>query len=240
MCASIGPRTTSPIAQTVGRVFPGLFKSMDQMPEALRAHLRYPEDIFALQTAMYSTFHMTNPAVFYNKEDQWEVPAIDVAGVAKPMEPYYTIMRLPGEKSEEFILLSPFNPSKKDNMIAWMAARSDGSHYGKLISYNFPKQKLVYGPSQIESRINQNPAISQQLTLWDQRGSSVIRGNLLEDIGGDGVKPWGCDGVLVERNRLRGANQRIETQKGSLRNLARIMFSSLLARRFSRLMSVQV
>jgi hypothetical protein len=168
-----------PIALTLGRIFPGLLKSIDQMPEDLRAHLRYPEDIFTLQTAMYSTYHMTNPAVFYNKEDQWEVPTIDGEGRPAQMRPYYTIMRLPGERDAEFIQMLPFTPRRKDNLAAWMVARSDGEHYGKLFVFPFPKQKVVYGPRQIVARVNQDQVISPQITLWNQQGSEVIQGTLL-------------------------------------------------------------
>jgi uncharacterized membrane protein (UPF0182 family) len=128
---------------------------------------------------MFATFHMRDPQVFYNKEDPWTIPRRPVEGQDREMEPYYTIMRLPGEKHEEFILLVPFNPARRDNMIAWMAARSDGDHYGKVLVYNFPKQKLIYGPRQIEARIDQDAFISQQLTLWRQSGSQVVRGSLL-------------------------------------------------------------
>jgi uncharacterized membrane protein (UPF0182 family) len=123
---------------------------------------------------------MTHPAVFYNKEDQWEVPAIESTGTATtPMEPYYTIMRLPGERDEEFIQMLAFTPRRKDNLAAWMVARSDGEHYGKLFVFQFPKQKLVYGPRTIAARINQDQAISPQITLWNQQGSEVIQGTLL-------------------------------------------------------------
>jgi uncharacterized membrane protein (UPF0182 family) len=122
---------------------------------------------------------MEDPQVFYNKEDLWAVPRRTVEGRDREMEPYFTIMRLPGESKEEFILLTLFNPSRRDNMIAWLAARSDPPNYGRLIVYNFPKQKLVYGPRQIDARIDQDPLISQQLSLWNQRGSTVIRGSLL-------------------------------------------------------------
>ncbi|MDO8834607.1 MAG: UPF0182 family protein, partial [Vicinamibacterales bacterium] len=132
-----------------------------------------------IQSAMYSTYHMTNPAVFYNKEDQWEVPAIDVAGAARPMEPYYTIMRLPGVPDPEFIQMLPFTPRRKDNLAAWMVARSDGEHYGRLLVFQFPKQKVVFGPRQIVARINQDQVISPQITLWNQQGSEVIQGTLL-------------------------------------------------------------
>ncbi len=168
-----------PLAVTLGRVFPDLLKSLDDMPENLRRHVRYPEDIFTIQTAMYSTYHMTNPAVFYNKEDQWEVPAIDTDGRPAVMRPYYTIMKLPSEQDAEFIQMLPFTPRRKDNLAAWMVARSDGARYGQLAVFQFPKQKLVFGPRQIVARINQDQVISPQITLWNQQGSQVIQGTLL-------------------------------------------------------------
>lgn len=171
---------TDPLIQVYARLFPGVFRPLSAMPEDLRSHIRYPEQFFSIQAAMYSTFHMTDPRVFYNKEDVWRVAQSAARGAASPMTPYYTIMKLAevGTK-EEFILMVPFTPSKKDNMIAWMAARCDEPNYGKVLVFTFPKQKLIYGPQQIESRIDQDPVISPQLTLWDQHGSSVIRGTLL-------------------------------------------------------------
>jgi uncharacterized membrane protein (UPF0182 family) len=145
----------------------------------LRGHLRYPEDIFRVQTYIYTTYHMAAPQVFYNKEDLWQIPLLQTGAGENPMAPYYTIMRLPQEKKEEFILMLPFTPGRKDNLSAWMVARSDGENYGRLVVYRFPKQKLVYGPRQIVARINQDAEISRQVSLWDQRGSQVIQGNLL-------------------------------------------------------------
>jgi hypothetical protein len=168
-----------PIVRVYGAAFAGLVKPLASMPADLQRHIRYPEDFFAIQARKYATYHMEDPQVFYNKEDLWAVPRRTVEGRERDMEPYYTIMRLPGEQKEEFILLTLFNPSRRDNMIAWLAARSDPPHYGRLIAYNFPKQKLVYGPRQIDARIDQDPVISQQLSLWNQRGSTVIRGSLL-------------------------------------------------------------
>ena len=136
-------------------------------------------DFFSIQARKYATYHMLDPQVFYNKEDLWAVPRRAIEGRDRDMEPYYTIMRVPGESREEFVLLTLFNPSRRDNMIAWLAARSDPPNYGRLIVFNFPKQKLVYGPRQIDARIDQDPVISQQLSLWNQRGSQVIRGSLL-------------------------------------------------------------
>jgi uncharacterized membrane protein (UPF0182 family) len=148
------------------------------MPADLKRHIRYPLNIFDIQSRVYSTYHMEDPQSFYNREDQWEIPALGAEG-KEVMESYYTIMKLPGEKKEEFILMLPFNPKKKDNLAAWMVARSDGDEYGKMIVYRFPKDRLVYGPKQIVARINQDTDISRQISLWDQRGSQVIQGNLL-------------------------------------------------------------
>ncbi len=169
-----------PIAATYQRIFPSLFRPLSAMPEDLRRHVRYPEALFSIQTSMYTTFHMTNPAVFYNKEDQWDVPAIE-GSEAQPerMEPYYTIMKLPGEDTAEFIQMVPLTPRRKDNLAAWMVARSDGEHYGKLFVFRFPKQKVVFGPRQVVARINQDQVISPQITLWNQQGSEVIQGTLL-------------------------------------------------------------
>lgn len=168
-----------PVVQAYGKGFPGLFKPMTAMPDALRSHVRYPQDLFKVQARMYATYHMRDPQVFYNKEDLLSIPIRKVGEQEREMEPYYTIMRLPGEAQEEFVLLLPFTPNNRDNMRAWLAARSDGSHYGKLLALNFPKAKLIYGPNQIDARIDQDAYISQQLSLWGQRGSQVIRGSLL-------------------------------------------------------------
>ena len=148
------------------------------MDPDLKSHLRYPHYLFDIQARIYATYHMTNPQTFYNREDVWEIPA-NLQSTKKDMESYYTIMRLPGEKKEEFILMIPFTPQKKDNMAAWMAVKCDFPDFGKFVVYRFPKQRLVYGPKQIESRINQDPEISRQLSLWDQRGSKVTLGTLL-------------------------------------------------------------
>jgi uncharacterized membrane protein (UPF0182 family) len=168
-----------PMIKVYERIFPGVFRPLGAMPTDLRAHIRYPEDIFSVQTYIYSVYHMNNPQIFYNKEDLWEIPALASASGQQAMSPYYIIMRLPQEKREEFILMLPFTPNRKDNLSAWMVARSDGDNYGQLMVYRFPKQKLVYGPKQITARINQDAEISRQLSLWDQRGSQVIQGTLL-------------------------------------------------------------
>ena len=168
-----------PLIRAWARAFPRLFTPFERMPANLRAHVRYPEDLFTLQAKMYGTYHMQDPQVFYNKEDLWTIPRLTQEGRDREMEPYFTIMRLPGGKAEEFVLLSGFNPARRDNMIAILAARSDAPNYGGLIVYTFPKQKLVYGPRQIDARVNQDPVISAQFSLWNQQGSRVLRGSLL-------------------------------------------------------------
>jgi uncharacterized protein len=169
-----------PIIKVYARIFPGVFQPLAEMPEGPRAHIRYPEAFFSIQASKFATYHMTDPRVFYNKEDLWRVAQSAARGPAAPMTPYYTIMKLADVgKEEEFILMVPFTPARKNNMIAWMAARCDAPNYGKVVVFTFPKQKLIYGPQQIESRIDQDTAISQQLTLWGQGGSTVIRGTLL-------------------------------------------------------------
>jgi uncharacterized membrane protein (UPF0182 family) len=168
-----------PVVQTYQRIFPSLFRPIDSMPASLRNHIRYPEDLFILQASVYGTYHMKDPEVFYNKEDLWSFPKESQRGQTTTMQPYYTIMRLPGESREEFILMLPMVPNNRDNMIAWLAARCDGPNYGKVIEFAFSKEKLIYGPAQVEARIDQDTTISQQLSLWNQTGSRVIRGNLL-------------------------------------------------------------
>jgi len=172
---------SDPVVATYQRIFPLLFKPFGAMSEDLRKHVRYPEDLFLIQAKVYRAYHMDSPEVFYNREDLWEFPrepsSFDGTDGGE-MAPYYIIMRLPGETRAEFFLLLPMVPSQRQNMIAWLAVRCDPPDYGKLIAYQFPKDKLIYGPSQIEARINQNTEISQQISLWNQMGSRVIRGNL--------------------------------------------------------------
>lgn len=171
---------TDPLIQTYAKMFPKQFKSYDLMSDDLKKHIRYPVDLFKVQSTIYSTYHMNDATVFYNKEDAWQTP-YEIYGVGQqvPVEPYYIIIKLSGEEKGEFVLMSGFTPIKKDNMIAWMAARCDGENYGKLLLYKFPKEKLIYGPLQIEAKFDQDSEISQQITLWSQQGSSVTRGNLL-------------------------------------------------------------
>lgn len=199
-----------PVIKTYAGIFPEMFKPLNSMPEDLRMHLRYPQDLFSIQASLYAMYHMQDPQIFYNKEDLWNIPVKGAGGgIEAAMEPYYTIMRLPGEEHEEFILLIPFTPSRRDNMAAWLAARSDGDHYGHLIVYIFPKQKLIYGPRQVEARIDQDAHISQQLTLWNQRGSQVIRGSLLV--------------IPIEKSLLYIEPLYLAAQSGSIPELRRVI-----------------
>ena len=200
---------TDPIIQSFAKIFPRLFKPLDTMPEDLRAHVRYPQDLFTIQAHVYATYHMQDPQVFFNKEDLLSIPRRNVEGRESEMEAYHTIMRLPGEEKEEFILLLPFTPNKRDNMRSWLAARSDGKNYGKLTALEFPKAKLVYGPKQIDARIDQDTTISQQLTLWSQRGSQVLRGSLLA--------------IPIEKSLLYVQPIYLAAEQGSLPELKRVV-----------------
>ena len=204
-----------PIVATYRQIFPSLFKPLDAMPPDLQRHIRYPEDLFTIQALQYRAYHMDAPEVFYNREDLWQFPREATApdemnaGSETRMAPYYIMMRLPGEPQTEFFLMLPMTPSKRENMIAWLAARCDLPEYGKLIVYEFPKDKLVYGPFQIEALINQNTEISQQISLWNQMGSRVIRGTLL-------VVPIGNSILYVSPLYLRA-------QSGQLPELKRVI-----------------
>ena len=194
-----------PLIKTYSRIFPGLFKPIEEMPKDLRSHIRYPKDLFTIQAYVYATYHMQDPQIFYNKEDLWEIPRQG----EKRMSPYHIIMKIPGEEREEFILMLPFTPAKRDNMASWLAARSDAPNYGKLIIFRFPKQKLIFGPRQIDARIDQDSLISQQITLWSQRGSKVIRGNLLV--------------IPIEKSILYIEPLYLSAEEGSLPELRRVI-----------------
>jgi uncharacterized membrane protein (UPF0182 family) len=168
-----------PLVRTFAKIFPGIFQPLDSMPADLRAHLRYPEDLFRVQSDMYATYHMAEPEIFYHREDQWQKPVLSIAPERAEMFLRHMVMRLPEERQAEFILMVPFTPRGKDNLASWMVARNDGERYGELVVYRFPKQSLVFGPTQIVNRINQDTEIARQVSLWDQGGSQVIRGNLL-------------------------------------------------------------
>jgi hypothetical protein len=156
-----------------------MFQPLANLPPNFRNHFRYPVDFFKIQSERLMIYHMTDPQVFYNREDQWQIPNEIYGNESRKVEPYYLITSLPNVPFAEFILLLPYTPKQRTNLIAWLAARSDGQNYGKLLLYNFPKERLIYGPEQIEARINQDPIISQQISLWNRQGSRVIQGNLL-------------------------------------------------------------
>ncbi len=170
---------SDPIVTTWAKIFPDLFEPLSAMPIDLRRHIRYPTDFFKIQSERLMTYHMTDPQVFYNREDQWQIPTEVYGNKPRLVEPYHLITSLPTLPFEEFILFLPYTPQQRTNLIAWLAARSDGENYGKLLLYTFPKQRQIYGPEQIEARINQDPVISQQISLWNRQGSRVIQGNLL-------------------------------------------------------------
>ncbi len=175
------------IINTYAQVFPELFKPFDEMPESIRSHVRYPEDFFLIQARKYLKFHMTVPQVFYNQEDLWQIPSELFFEDSQQMEPYYVIMKLPEEDREEFVLILPFTPANKPNLVGWLAARNDPPNYGNLIAFTFPKDRQVDGVQQVEAQINIDPVISQQFTLWSTAGSRVLRGNLLVIPIGDSI-----------------------------------------------------
>jgi uncharacterized membrane protein (UPF0182 family) len=206
---------SDPIIRTMARIYPGLLQPLDSMPADLRAHLRYPEGLFRLQTTLFATYHMADPETFYHREDQWQIPNAPAVGGPTPSSEQrstpeaflrHMVMRLPGEASPEFILMRPFTPRQKDNLAAWIVARNDGANYGKLAVYRFPRQSLVFGPNQIVNRINQDTEVSRQITLWDQRGSEVLRGELL-------VLPLGGALIYVQPLYLRAQGGRIPELK---------------------------
>lgn len=213
-----------PIIRAYDSAFPDLFKSMEEFPEGLMAHIRYPEDIFRIQMRQFLSYHMTDERVFYNQEDLWDIPTEIFDASESPMEPYYVVLPLPGEAESEFLLIQPFVPSAKRNMVAWAAARNDMPHYGEIVVYELPRQELVFGPSQIESRINQQTEISQQFALWDQGGSRVIRGNMI-------VVPIAGDFLYVEPIYLQSAGNPLpELQRVVVATRTRIAMAETLER----------
>jgi uncharacterized protein len=198
-----------PILQTWQRVMPKMWQPISAMPISLQQHLRYPTDLFRLQTDRLRTYHMQDPQIFYNREDVWQIPQEIYGGKAQAVEPYYIITKLPRGQDEEFLLLSPFTPNQRTNLIAWLAARSDGEQYGKLSLYLFPKQQLVYGTEQIESLIDQDPVISQQISLWNRQGTSAVKGNLLV--------------IPIERSLLYVEPLYLEADQNALPTLGRVI-----------------
>jgi uncharacterized membrane protein (UPF0182 family) len=202
-----------PLIRTYQKIFPVLFRPLAEMPQTLRDHVRYPRDLFAIQAAMYRVYHMEDPQVFYNQEDLWAVPQQLYAGREHQMYPYYAVMKTSKMEKEEMLLLLPFTPSNKENMIGWMAAQCDGANYGRIVVYNFPKQELVYGPMQVEARISQDADIAKELTLWNQEGSEVIRGDLM-------VMPVESSLLYIEPLYLRQRSSR-----GGLPELKRVIIA---------------
>ncbi len=207
--------TDDPIIKAYRKMLPDLFRDRSEMPENLRRHIRYPEDLFTVQAEMYGTYHMTNPTTFYNREDRWEVPRELYRDREIEVQPYYVMAELPQADVPEFMLMLPLSVAGKNQMAGWLAGRSDGANYGKLVAFRFPKGRFVDGPAQIESRINSDSRFSGDLTLWDQHGSRVIRGNLI-------ILPLNGDQlVAIEPVYIEAEQTRIPT-------LARVVFGQLL------------
>jgi uncharacterized membrane protein (UPF0182 family) len=204
-----------PIIRAYRRMMPGLFKDRAAMPDNLRRHARYPEDLFTVQAEMYGTYHMTNPTTFYNREDRWEVPRELYLNTEVEVQPYYVMAQMPGSQTPEFTLMLPLSVAGKNQMAGWLAGRSDGADYGKLVAFRFPKGRFVDGPAQVESRINSDSRFSANLTLWDQHGSHVIRGNLL-------ILPL-ANGQLVAIEPIY-----IEAEQTGIPTLARVVFAQLM------------
>jgi len=207
--------TDDPIIKAYRKMLPGLFRDRSEMPEDLRRHIRYPEDLFTVQAEMYGTYHMTNPTTFYNREDRWEVPRELYRDREIEVQPYYVMAQLPHAENPEFMLMLPLSVAGKNQMAGWLAGRSDGENYGKLVAFRFPKGRFVDGPAQIESRINSDSRFSGDLTLWDQHGSRVIRGNLI-------ILPLN-DNQLVAIEPVY-----IEAEQTRIPTLARVVFGQLL------------
>ena len=247
-----------PLIRTYAAIFPQQFRPLETLPPALRPHLRYPEDLFRSQAQILRSYHVQDVQVFYNGEDVWNTPFESVTGQRSPgsggvaagqgqatlapatttqrapVEPYYVTMRLPGEAREEFLLMVPFTPASRDNMIAWLAARCDGPNYGQLVLFKFPKDRLIFGPAQIDARIDQDPTISSQLTLWNQQGSSVLRGNLL-------VIPVGGSTLYVEPIYLQAVASRLpELRRVVLATGNRLVMEPTLEQALARLYGVEI
>ncbi len=221
-----------PIIRAYEDTFPTLFTPMEAMPPGLRAHIRVPADLFNIQVGIYATYHITDPKVFFAREDVWDIPTAQTSpgSLPTPVQPYYVLFRLPGEQNPEYLLIMPFTPHGKNNMVAWMAARSDGSHYGEFVSYVLPKDKVIFGPQQVANRINENPAISRDFTLFHQAGSQVQQGNLL-------VVPIGDSFLYFEPIYLR-ANQQSslpELKKVILADQASVAYADTLQQAIDQL-----
>jgi uncharacterized membrane protein (UPF0182 family) len=221
-----------PIIRAYQATFPTLFTSMDAMPAGLRAHLRVPVDLFNVQVGIYATYHITDPKVFFAREDVWDIPTAQTSpgAIPAPVQPYYVLFRLPGEQNPEFLLIMPFTPHGKNNMVSWMAARSDGAHYGEYVSYVLPKDKVIFGPQQVANRINENTTISKDFTLFHQAGSQVQQGNLL-------VVPIGDSFLYFEPIYLRAnqASSLPELKKVILADQANVAYADTLQQAIDQL-----
>jgi len=221
-----------PIIRAYEATFPSLFKPIDSMPSGLRAHVRVPEGLFDVQVEMYATYHISDPKVFFAREDVWDIPTAQTSpgSVPQPVAPYYVLFRLPGEKDPEFLLIMPFTPRGKNNMVSWMAARSDGAHYGEYVSYVLPKDKVIFGPQQVANRINQDPVISRDFTLFHGAGSQVQQGNLL-------VVPIGDSFLYFEPIYLRAtsASGIPELKKVILADQSQVVYTDTLQQAIDQL-----
>ena len=221
-----------PIISAYQATFPSLFTSMSAMPPGLRAHIRVPVDLFNVQVGIYATYHITDPKVFFAREDVWDIPTAQTApgAIPAPVAPYYVLFRLPGEQNPEFLLIMPFTPHGKNNMVSWMAARSDGAHYGEYVSYVLPKDKVIFGPQQVANRINENTTISKDFTLFHQAGSQVQQGNLL-------VVPIGDSFLYFEPIYLRAnqASSLPELKKVILADQANVAYADTLQQAIDQL-----
>jgi uncharacterized membrane protein (UPF0182 family) len=221
-----------PLIKAYQATFPSLFTPLDSMPSSLRAHLRVPEDLFNIQTQIYATYHITDPKVFFAREDVWDIPTAQTSPINAPtrVEPYYVLFRLPGEQNPEFLLIMPFTPRNKQNMTSWMAARNDPGHYGEYVSYVLPKDKVIYGPQQVANLINQEPAVSRDFTLFQGSGSKVQQGNLL-------VVPVGNSFLYFEPIYLRAASGSSipELKKVILADQSKVVYTDTLQQAIDQL-----
>jgi uncharacterized membrane protein (UPF0182 family) len=221
-----------PLIKAYQATFPSLFKPLDLLPQGLKDHLRVPVDLFNVQTEIYATYHIVDPKVFFAREDVWAIPTAQnsPSGTSKPLEPYYVLFRLPGEKNPEYLLITPFTPRGKHNLVSWMAVRNDGTHYGEYVSYVLPKDKAIYGPQQIANLINQEPAISRDFTLFHGAGSQVIQGNLL-------VVPIGNSFLYFEPIYLKATSSSglPELKKVILADQAKVVYTDTLQQAIDQL-----
>ncbi|TME03373.1 MAG: hypothetical protein E6I69_11815 [Chloroflexi bacterium] len=225
-----------PLINAYRSTFPTMFRPIDSMPPALRAHLRVPVDLFNVQVEIYATYHITDPKVFFAREDVWDIPTASSSpgAVGSQVQPYYVLFRLPGEKNPEFLLIMPFTPHLKPNMVAWLAARSDGANYGQYVAYLLPKDKVIFGPQQVANRINEDPAVSRDFTLFHQAGSTVLQGNLL-------VVPIGDSFLYFEPIYLRAAQSQSlpELKKVILADQDNVVYTDTLPQAIAALVGGQ-